>query len=180
MRRSSAAFVAVVFLLGTIASVDAFARGGGHGGHGGHGGRGHGSGQAHFHGGAPRSAVIVTAPVFFGGFRSPYYYPPAYAYPAAPYYSAGPYYSGTPYYPEAPYYPSGPYDSAPYSPPEYIEQGQDQPPPPPQPGPPQQPGPQQQPAPAYMWFCPSANNYYPYVTTCSSGWRPVAPLPPPS
>jgi len=164
MRRSSATFVLAVFLLGTIASVDAFARGGG--GRGGHGGRGHhASGHAFFFRSAPRTAVVVTAPVIYGGFRAPYY-PPVYGY------SAGPYYSGAPYYPAVPYDPSAPYYPAPYSPPEYIEQGQDQPAPPSQPGPQQQPGAQQQPAP--YWFCPAANNYYPFVRTCPS-WQPVAP-----
>ena len=172
MRRFSAASVLGIFLLGTVVSEIALARGGGHGGHGGHGshgGRGHhASGSTGFVRGAPRTAVVVTAPLIYGGFRAPYY-PPVYAYPAAPYYSAGP------YYPAAPYYPSAPYDAAPNSPPEYIEQGEDQPAPPPQPGPQQQPGSQQQPAPAYWWFCPTANTYYPYVMTCSGGWRPVAP-----
>jgi hypothetical protein len=160
MRRSGATFVLAVFLLGTIASADAFARGGGgRGGHGGHGRGGHhASGSMQSFRTVPRSAVVVTAPVFFGGYRAPYY-TPFYGYPAAP------------------YYPS-PYYSTPYYPPEYVEQGQDQPPP--QPGPQQQPAPEQQSAPQQQsaptyWFCPSANNYFPYVMTCASGWQQVAP-----
>jgi hypothetical protein len=184
MRRSRATFVLAVFLLGTIASADAFARGGG--GRGGHGGRGgqHASGSMHAFRAVPRSTVVVTAPLFFGGYRAPYYAPfygysaaPFYGYSAAPYYSGAPYYPAAPYYRSTPYYPS-PYYSTPYYPPEYIEQSPDQPAP--QPGPEQQPGadpqpaPQQQSAPVY-WFCPSANNYFPYVRTCTSGWQQVSP-----
>jgi hypothetical protein len=34
-------------------------------------------------------------------------------------------------------------------------------------------------APAQWWYwCPSANGYYPYVSTCSEGWQRVAPQPP--
>jgi len=30
---------------------------------------------------------------------------------------------------------------------------------------------------APLWFCASANAYYPYVTQCPEGWRPVTPPP---
>jgi len=180
MRRSRAAFVLAVFLLGMIASADAFARGsGGHGGgHGSHGRGGHhASGAMNFTRSAPRGAVVVTAPVIVGGVRYrpySYYPPPVFGFSAGPYYPVDPY-----------YYPSAPYYSTPYYAPEYVEQGQDQPLP--QPGPPQQPGPEQQsgpapqqpPAPVYL-FCPSANNYFPYVRTCPSGWQRIPVEVPPS
>jgi hypothetical protein len=101
MRRSSVTLILAIFLLGTIASDCAFARGGNRG----HGGRSHASGSAHFHRSPARVGVVVTAPLFYGGYRAPYYYyPPMYGYPPAAYPS-------TYYYPPAQYYP-----------PEYIEQ----------------------------------------------------------
>jgi len=32
----------------------------------------------------------------------------------------------------------------------------------------------------YWYFCPAANAYYPYVTSCPSGWQAVPSTPPPS
>ncbi len=32
--------------------------------------------------------------------------------------------------------------------------------------------------PAYWYFCPDANNYYPYVKQCPGGWKRVNPAPP--
>ena len=37
--------------------------------------------------------------------------------------------------------------------------------------PPATPGP-------YWWYCDNPAGYYPYVRSCPSGWRPVAPTPP--
>jgi hypothetical protein len=34
-------------------------------------------------------------------------------------------------------------------------------------------------APAYWYYCPSAQEYYPYITACPEGWTPVAPQPAP-
>ena len=100
MRRSNVTLVLAVFLLGTIASDCAFARGGGRG----HGGRSHASGSAHFHRSPARVGVVVAAPVIYGGYRAPYYYyPPVYGYPPA--------YPPTYSYPPAESYP-----------PEYVEQ----------------------------------------------------------
>jgi hypothetical protein len=31
----------------------------------------------------------------------------------------------------------------------------------------------------WWYYCESANGYYPYVKTCPTGWRRVAPTPPP-
>jgi hypothetical protein len=67
-----------------------------------------------------------------------------------------------PYYPYYPYYP--PVQTAPSSPPVYIEQEQ------------QQPAPPQQ---KYYWYyCSKPRGYYPYVRECPGGWRAVAPQPP--
>ena len=173
MRRSGATFVLAVFLLGTIASADAFARGsggrgGGHGGRGGH----HASGSMQSFRTVPRSAVVVTAPVFFGGYRAPYY-PPFYGYPAAPYYS------GAPYYPAAPYYPSRRTTRRRTTPrrttrPSTSSRARISRRPHRSPGRSSNPGPSNSPRPTY-WFCPAANNYFPYVRTCPSGWQQVAP-----
>lgn len=154
-------FVLAIFLIGTIASDLAFARGG-------RGGRGHhASGSMHFQRSVPRTAVVVTAPLIYRSYLRPYYFPPAYPYLPAP------------YYPLTPYYPTAPYGSAmPYNLPEYIERGPDELAPDPSL---EQPSEPQQPAPAYWWFCPGANSYYPYVKTCPGGWQQVAPhAPPPS
>ena len=35
-------------------------------------------------------------------------------------------------------------------------------------------------APAYWYYCPSAQNYYPYVTQCPVGWQQVPATPPPA
>jgi hypothetical protein len=35
-----------------------------------------------------------------------------------------------------------------------------------------------QPAVTYWYFCASANGYYPYVSTCPSGWQTVPAMPP--
>ncbi|MGJ0524033.1 hypothetical protein ACR42A_10840 [Burkholderia gladioli] len=59
----------------------------------------------------------------------------------------------------------------PAPPPEYVEQGQPEPAPPPEAGaPPLQPG--------YWYYCNASRRYYPYVKTCSSGWREVPARPP--
>jgi len=157
MSRLGATFVLVLFLLGTLASESALARGGGRGGgsHGAgfHGGGSQGAGfgggghrRGGFHGGKHfghghgRVGVFVGAPFVLGGWSyvSPYYYfPPAYYYPSAPYY-----------------------------PPAYIEQGYVQPVP-------------QQPPPTYWYYCPDAKAYYPYVKECPGGWQQVVPQPSP-
>ena len=154
MRRLGVTFALALFLLGTLASEAALARGGGRGGGshgagahgGGHRGGGgkhfhHGHGGKHFHPGHGRVGVFIGAPVVFGGwpYAWPYYYPPPVYYPSAPYY-----------------------------PPAYIERGNGQPVPQ-----------QEQPAPAYWYYCPDAKAYYPYVTECRGGWQQVAPKPPP-
>jgi hypothetical protein len=160
-------FVLAIFLIGTIASDLAFARGG-------RGGRGHhASGSMHFHRSVPRTAVVVTSPLIYRSYLRPYYYPPLYPY------RSGLYYPLTPYYPLTSYYPAPPYGFAmPYYLPEYIERGPDQPAPDPSL---EQPSEAQPPAPAYWWFCPEANTYYPYVKICPGGWQQVAPhAPPPS
>jgi hypothetical protein len=36
-----------------------------------------------------------------------------------------------------------------------------------------------QPTPQYLYYCASANGYYPYVMSCPEGWVAVAPQPPP-
>ena len=160
MRRLGVTFALALFLLGTLASEFALARGGGRGG-GSHGAGAHGGGHRggggkhfhhghggkhfhhgkHFHPGHGRVGVFIGAPVIFGGwpYAWPYYYPPPVYYPSAPYY-----------------------------PPAYIERGNGQPVPQ-----------QEQPAPAYWYYCPDAEAYYPYVTECRGGWQQVAPQPPP-
>lgn len=35
-------------------------------------------------------------------------------------------------------------------------------------------------SPQPWYFCPAANAYYPYVTSCPSGWQAVSPTPPPT
>lgn len=171
MRRSGVTFVLAVFLVGTIASDAALARSGGRGG--GHGRGHHASGSmTSFQRSAPRAAVVVTAPVVYGGYRAPgYYYPPLSYYPSGTY-------ARYPYYGMGPYYVPGPYETPgpaylPYAPPEYapeyIERGPDA-------AVPQvEPAPAEQSAATYWWFCPGANNYYPYVKTCPSGWQQVRP-----
>jgi hypothetical protein len=32
--------------------------------------------------------------------------------------------------------------------------------------------------PSYWYFCPDAQAYYPYVTSCPGGWTKVVPTPP--
>jgi hypothetical protein len=157
MRRLGVTFALALFLLGTLASEFALARGGGRGGgshgtgaHGGghrgggfHGGKHfhHGHGGKHFHQGRGRVGVFIGAPLVFGGwgYPSPFYYPPPVYYPSAPYY-----------------------------PPTYIERGNGETLPQ-----------QQQPAPAYWYYCPDAKAYYPYVKDCPGGWQQVVPQPPP-
>lgn len=39
------------------------------------------------------------------------------------------------------------------------------------------PAPASQDAPQWWYWCPSANAYYPYVSTCSEGWQRVSPQP---
>ncbi len=34
------------------------------------------------------------------------------------------------------------------------------------------------PAPAYWYYCTNPEGYYPYVSQCPDGWRPVTPTPP--
>lgn len=41
------------------------------------------------------------------------------------------------------------------------------------------PAPSVQPAPQYWYYCDSARTYYPYVSSCPSGWRAVPATPPP-
>lgn len=91
--------LALAFLLGALASPDAWAQGRGHGG-----GHGHGHGYHHRHGHV-RGAFIVGAPVYwprygyFDPYYDRYYYPPGY-------------YAGAPLYlppAEAPSLPSGLY-----------------------------------------------------------------------
>lgn len=36
------------------------------------------------------------------------------------------------------------------------------------------------PAPSYWYYCPSAQNYYPYVTQCPVSWEQVPSTPPPA
>ena len=47
-----------------------------------------------------------------------------------------------------------------------------------QPAPPYAPGVAPSPVP-YWYFCPAANAYYPYVSSCPSGWQAVLATPPP-
>lgn len=47
-----------------------------------------------------------------------------------------------------------------------------------QPEPPYAPGVAPSPVP-YWYFCPAANAYYPYVSSCPSGWQAVLATPPP-
>ena len=85
MRRLGVTFALALFLLGTVASEFALARGGGRGG-GSHGAGSHGGGHRgagfhggkHFHHGHGRVGVFVGAPLVFGGwaYPSPFYYPP--------------------------------------------------------------------------------------------------------
>ena len=85
MRRLGVTFALALFLLGTLASEFALARGGGRGG-GSHGAGAHGGGHRgggfhggkHFHPGHGRVGVFIGAPVVFGGwpYAWPYYYPP--------------------------------------------------------------------------------------------------------
>ena len=161
MRRSSATLVLAVFLAGTIAADVALARSGGRGGHG--RGSHHASGSiTTFHRSQPRAAVVVPAPIVYGGYR-------ASPYARYPYYGMGPYYVPGPYY-ETP----GP-AYLPYPPSEYIEQDHVAPAPQAGPAPQAEPAPAEPSAAAYWWFCPGANNYYPYVKTCPSGWQQVKP-----
>lgn len=67
-------------------------------------------------------------------------------------------YPGYPYYPYPyPYY--YPYPAEPYNEPPvfYSEPRQDE----------------------YWYYCPEAQAYYPYVTSCPQGWTRVTPTPPP-
>ena len=92
MRRLGVTFALAVFLLGTVASEFALARGGGRGGGshgagsngGGHRGAGFHGGK-HFHHGHGRVGVFVGAPLVFGGwaYPSPFFYPPPVYYPWA-------------------------------------------------------------------------------------------------
>jgi hypothetical protein len=44
-----------------------------------------------------------------------------------------------------------------------------------------QPAPQvyvQQPSQPYWYYCANPQGYYPYVSQCPGGWRPVTPTPP--
>ena len=81
-----------------------------------------------------RVVIIVGAPFF-----APFYYP-------APYY----------------YYP--PVAAMPYSPPQYIEQGEAAP----------------EQSQAYWYYCADAKAYYPYVKDCPGGWQRVMPQAPPA
>lgn len=83
---------------------------------------------------------------------------------AAPFYYG--YYGPRYYYPPPYYYP--PAYPAPAAPPVYIEQ--------PQAAAPAQTQPQTQPSDGYWYYCPSAQNYYPYVEQCAEGWQRVAPI----
>lgn len=155
MKSARMALALVTFLLATVSSGPALARGqGGHSG-GSHSGSAH-SGGSHFGGshfsGRNVGRSHVGVGVFIGG-PAFWYYPYPYS-----------------YYPPA-YYGPGYYDPAatavPYSPPTYIEQGDAQAAPP-------------QPASGTWYYCDSAQTYYPYVAECPGGWRavPATPTPP--
>lgn len=154
MKSARMALALIVFVLATMSSGLALARGqGGHSG-GSHSGSAHSGGShsrgSHFSGRhAGRSHVGVG--VFIGG-PAFWYYPYPYA-----------------YYPPA-YYEPGYYDPAaaavPYSPPTYIEQGDAQ-------AAPAQPE-------ASWYYCAETNSYYPYVKQCPGGWQRVAPQPAPA
>ena len=134
------------------------------------------SGRFFFHSGvwyqpAPSGYVVVRPPV---GILVPVL-PPAYAtvwIGGVPYY-----YANEIYYSQAP----GGYAVA--APPVEAMQGpavQPQPPsvPPPQAG--TAPGSPAQPSPGTWYYCESAKSYYPYVSACGEGWRPVPATPPPA
>jgi hypothetical protein len=156
----------VVVIIGIIAltflglASEAFCQGrsgGGYRGGGGYGGY-HGGGYhgGPYHGGpyygGGRYYYGGGSSVFFGfGFPFYGYYPSGYPY----YYPYGYPYS----YPYAYPYPyTYPYYSSTYDQPTmYIEPEQ----------------------PSYWYYCQDPKGYYPYVTSCPSGWAKVTPAPPP-
>ncbi|MDF3840088.1 hypothetical protein P3W85_45280 [Cupriavidus basilensis] len=117
-------------------------------------GRGGWHGGGGFHGGFHgRVGVgVVIGPGFYG-YGYPYPYPYAYPY----------YYPG--YYPPA-------VVGVPASPPQYIEQGEDDAV---DMGGGAAAAPQQQ---AYWYHCTRPNGYYPYIKSCPAGWQKVPAQPP--
>jgi hypothetical protein len=117
---------------------------------GGHSGGGH-SGGGHSQGGHYGGGHY-----YHGGgprvFIGGYFGFPYYTYPY------GYYRYGYPYYYPYPYtYPYPNYPSTYVEPPVYLEPEQ----------------------PSYWYYCRDSQAYYPYVTSCPSGWTKVVPTPPP-
>ena len=134
--------------------------GGGHfGGYGSHFGGGGWHSGGHYYSGGPR---YYGGGRYYGGWRGGwgYGYPRGYWWGPGFYWGWGwPYYSsynwGGPYFYSDPYYDYAAPSAAMQDPPEYTDQGQEQP--------------------YYWYFCRDPQGYYPHVENCPSGWMQVIP-----